>query len=96
MSRDVDARLLLRWLLKPPRELLDRLCSRLLDLDALLHGFSRTGTMLRYLTRTPFSCVARTPAALRRFVSHSSLTPEHSIYISESTDPYFNLTFEDW
>ncbi|KAJ8087136.1 hypothetical protein PM082_005964 [Marasmius tenuissimus] len=26
----------------------------------------------------------------------SSAIPEHSIYISESTNPYFNLTFEDW
>lgn len=25
-----------------------------------------------------------------------SLTAKHSIYISQSSDPYFNLTFEDW
>ncbi|KAK7060237.1 hypothetical protein VNI00_001002 [Paramarasmius palmivorus] len=28
--------------------------------------------------------------------SRSGPTPEHSIYISESTNPYFNLSFEDW
>ncbi|KAI0355388.1 Lipoyltransferase and lipoate-protein ligase [Trametes cingulata] len=32
----------------------------------------------------------------RYFTSGSTVTPKHSIYISESTDPYFNLTFEDW
>ncbi|KAI0677240.1 Lipoyltransferase and lipoate-protein ligase [Trametes maxima] len=32
----------------------------------------------------------------RRFSSRPAATPEHSIYISESTDPYFNLAFEDW
>ncbi|TFK70606.1 Lipoyltransferase and lipoate-protein ligase, partial [Pluteus cervinus] len=26
----------------------------------------------------------------------STITPEHSIYVSESHNPYFNLTFEDW
>jgi lipoate-protein ligase A len=26
----------------------------------------------------------------------SSLTAKHSIYVSQSTDPYFNLSFEDW
>ena len=26
----------------------------------------------------------------------SSLSPEHDIYISTSTDPFFNLTLEDW
>lgn len=25
-----------------------------------------------------------------------SLTTKHSIYVSQSTDPYFNLSFEDW
>ena len=25
-----------------------------------------------------------------------SLPPQHQIYISQSIDPYFNLTFEDW
>ena len=25
-----------------------------------------------------------------------SLSPEHDIYISTSTDPFFNLTLEDW
>ncbi|KAI0254864.1 hypothetical protein BJV78DRAFT_1273894 [Lactifluus subvellereus] len=25
-----------------------------------------------------------------------SLTAKHSIYVSQSSDPYFNLTFEDW
>jgi hypothetical protein len=26
----------------------------------------------------------------------TSLKPTHSIYVSNSTNPYFNLTFEDW
>ncbi|KAG7097479.1 hypothetical protein E1B28_004821 [Marasmius oreades] len=26
----------------------------------------------------------------------SCIAPDHSVYISESTDPYFNLSFEDW
>ena len=25
-----------------------------------------------------------------------TLTAKHNIYVSQSTDPYFNLTFEDW
>ncbi|EKM79994.1 hypothetical protein AGABI1DRAFT_72757 [Agaricus bisporus var. burnettii JB137-S8] len=32
-------------------------------------------------------------------ISHrhlSSASPQHSIYLSKSTNPYFNLTFEDW
>jgi hypothetical protein len=28
--------------------------------------------------------------------STSTLTPNHSIYVSKSTDPYFNLSLEDW
>lgn len=35
---------------------------------------------------------ARTYAA----IPPTSLKPTHSIYVSNSTDPYFNLTFEDW
>ncbi|KAI0774574.1 Lipoyltransferase and lipoate-protein ligase [Fomes fomentarius] len=49
--------------------------------------------MLRYFTRI---WVARTPVISRGFASASGPTPQHSIYVSESTDPYFNLTFEDW
>ena len=26
----------------------------------------------------------------------SSLTAKHGIYVSHSSDPYFNLSFEDW
>jgi hypothetical protein len=39
---------------------------------------------------------------LRRGPRHFSisqpptLTAKHSIYVSQSTDPYFNLSFEDW
>ena len=49
----------------------------------------------------PRSCVvpfyrprhhARTYAAF----PPTSLKPTHSIYVSNSTNPYFNLTFEDW
>lgn len=32
----------------------------------------------------------------RRYASSASLSPQHSIYISKSINPYFNLTFEDW
>ncbi|KAF9266169.1 Lipoyltransferase and lipoate-protein ligase [Marasmius fiardii PR-910] len=38
----------------------------------------------------------RVSIASSRFISSSSIVPDHSIYISESTDPYFNLSFEDW
>ncbi|KXN89511.1 Lipoate-protein ligase A [Leucoagaricus sp. SymC.cos] len=31
----------------------------------------------------------------RRHLS-SSASPHHSIYVSQSTNPYFNLTYEDW
>ncbi|KAJ3740829.1 Lipoyltransferase and lipoate-protein ligase [Lentinula detonsa] len=32
----------------------------------------------------------------RSYSSPSIPTPQHSIYISKSTNPYFNLSFEDW
>ncbi|KAJ3788899.1 Lipoyltransferase and lipoate-protein ligase, partial [Lentinula aff. detonsa] len=32
----------------------------------------------------------------RSYSSPSIPTPQHSIYISKSTSPYFNLSFEDW
>ena len=32
----------------------------------------------------------------QRHFSTSLLTAKHSIYVSQSSDPYFNLTFEDW
>ncbi|KAI0832740.1 Lipoyltransferase and lipoate-protein ligase [Trametes gibbosa] len=41
------------------------------------------------------SCHA-SKAALSRYLSSATPIPKHSIYVSESTDPYFNLTFEDW
>lgn len=34
-------------------------------------------------------------ATFRRF-STTPLTPSHSIYVSNSTNPYFNLSLEDW
>ncbi|KAH9855036.1 Lipoyltransferase and lipoate-protein ligase [Lenzites betulinus] len=40
-------------------------------------------------------CLAR-KTALSRYYSSAARTPKHSIYVSESTDPYFNLTLEDW
>ncbi|KAI9467171.1 Lipoyltransferase and lipoate-protein ligase [Lactarius psammicola] len=46
-------------------------------------------TLTRLLPRSP----------RRRHFSTSlplSLTAKHSIYVSQSSDPYFNLTFEDW
>ncbi|KAI1796086.1 Lipoyltransferase and lipoate-protein ligase [Ganoderma leucocontextum] len=52
--------------------------------------------MLGLLARTPSTHIVRRPAALRRFASSSAPAPQHSIYVSNSTDPYFNLTFEDW
>ncbi|KAH9899541.1 Lipoyltransferase and lipoate-protein ligase [Cubamyces lactineus] len=43
------------------------------------------------------NCATRRTALSRCYTSGSgTLTPKHSIYVSESTDPYFNLTFEDW
>ncbi|TFK90850.1 hypothetical protein K466DRAFT_483951, partial [Polyporus arcularius HHB13444] len=49
--------------------------------------------MLRLLTRAGNARNARAPSLRRSLTSH---TPEHSIYVSSSTDPYFNLSFEDW
>ena len=87
----VDARLLLCSL--PPLFTADRV-SRL---DEFVEDLNSEGCgMLRRLARTPSTHIARRPAALRRFASTSPATPEHSIYISNSTDPYFNLSFEDW
>jgi len=37
----------------------------------------------------------RAPLSIHH-VSTKPLTPKHSIYVSNSTNPYFNLTFEDW
>ncbi|KAI0638498.1 Lipoyltransferase and lipoate-protein ligase [Trametes polyzona] len=44
--------------------------------------------------RTFRRCLLRRAPPVRRFSSR--VEPDHSIYLSESTDPYFNLTFEDW
>ncbi|KAA1466615.1 Lipoyltransferase and lipoate-protein ligase [Dentipellis sp. KUC8613] len=55
--------------------------------------------MLRPLLRTPRTHATRLLAhPAHRFSSrrHISLDPNQSIYISESTNPYFNLTLEDW
>ncbi|OSD04531.1 Lipoyltransferase and lipoate-protein ligase [Trametes coccinea BRFM310] len=42
-------------------------------------------------------CVSRRATLARCFTSGAPApTPKHSIYVSESTNPYFNLTFEDW
>ncbi|KAH8988538.1 Lipoyltransferase and lipoate-protein ligase [Lactarius akahatsu] len=43
-------------------------------------------TLTRLLQRSP----------RRHFSTSLQLSPKHSIYISQSSDPYFNLTFEDW
>ncbi|KAF5371312.1 hypothetical protein D9758_004201 [Tetrapyrgos nigripes] len=40
--------------------------------------------------RVPLCCRCRT------FASIPSPAAEHSVYVSRSTNPYFNLTFEDW
>ena len=48
----------------------------------------------RYAFRTITSGVSRSYE-----LSHPAgqeLSPEHDIYISTSTDPFFNLTLEDW
>ncbi|KAH9943166.1 Lipoyltransferase and lipoate-protein ligase [Epithele typhae] len=50
--------------------------------------------MLFTFTRTFHA--SRTVLHLRRHASTSLLSPNHSIYVSSSTNPYFNLTFEDW
>ena len=59
--------------------------------DLELHGSEVGALMLPPLTHL-----------LRRGPRHFSisqpptLTAKHSIYVSQSTDPYFNLSFEDW
>ncbi|KAL7282633.1 LOW QUALITY PROTEIN: hypothetical protein ACG7TL_004105 [Trametes sanguinea] len=52
-------------------------------------------TML--IPRAWHRCVSRRATLARCFTSGAPApTPKHSIYVSESTNPYFNLTFEDW
>ncbi|KAH9077017.1 Lipoyltransferase and lipoate-protein ligase [Lactarius deliciosus] len=48
-----------------------------------------TSTLTRLLQRSP---------RRRHFSTSLQLSPtaKHSIYVSQSSDPYFNLTFEDW
>ncbi|KAH9002269.1 Lipoyltransferase and lipoate-protein ligase [Lactarius hatsudake] len=46
-------------------------------------------TLTRLLQRSPRQRHFSTSLRL-------SLTAKHSIYVSQSSDPYFNLTFEDW
>ncbi|KAI0722647.1 Lipoyltransferase and lipoate-protein ligase [Earliella scabrosa] len=48
------------------------------------------------LPRLEFSRLARMPSSCRRLSSGSGPSPKHAIYVSKSTDPYFNLSFEDW
>ena len=43
----------------------------------------------------PF-CRPRHHARAYVAIPPTSLKPTHSIYVSNSTNPYFNLTFEDW
>lgn len=55
---------------------------------------TRLGRMLlQYVRRS-----TKLAATSHRFStsSTSSLTPSHSIYVSNSTNPYFNLSLEDW
>lgn len=37
-------------------------------------------------------CVLRS----RSLSTDDTISPHHSIYVSNSTNPYFNLTLEDW
>ncbi|KAI0650428.1 Lipoyltransferase and lipoate-protein ligase [Trametes meyenii] len=41
-------------------------------------------------------CFSPKSVIARHFSSPPVTAPHHSIYVSESTDPYFNLVFEDW
>ena len=43
----------------------------------------------------PF-CRPRNHARTYAAIPPTTLKPTHSIYVSNSTNPYFNLTFEDW
>ena len=55
--------------------------------------------MLRLLSRSPAGLAKppiRSCLRLRRSASTHAPAPAHSIYVSRSTDPYFNLTLEDW
>ncbi|KAH9179535.1 Lipoyltransferase and lipoate-protein ligase [Lactarius sanguifluus] len=57
-----------------------------------MHG-DRSTSMISTLTRL----LQRGPRQ-RHFSTSLQLSPtaKHSIYVSQSSDPYFNLTFEDW
>ncbi|KAI0722351.1 Lipoyltransferase and lipoate-protein ligase [Cerioporus squamosus] len=52
--------------------------------------------MFRLLTRGRHPSTARIPILHQSLTSRAGPTPEQSIYISKSTDPYFNLSLEDW
>ncbi|KAI0732854.1 hypothetical protein C8Q72DRAFT_815227 [Fomitopsis betulina] len=61
-------------------------------LHACLH--SRSCSLLS--STTLLGTRARHGIRFRSLSTQDSLTPDHSIYVSNSINPYFNLTLEDW
>ncbi|KZP21546.1 Lipoyltransferase and lipoate-protein ligase [Athelia psychrophila] len=49
-------------------------------------------TLLRASSRSPFVVASHS----RSLSAAATPSPNYSIYLSKSTNPYFNLTFEDW
>ncbi|KAF8180170.1 hypothetical protein BJ912DRAFT_907302 [Pholiota molesta] len=74
---------------------LQRVSTRLLTCNTSWHHCSRLNhrVVQRGRART-----LGTTASYQRTTSSSTeeLHPNHDIYVSTSTDPYFNLSFEDW
>lgn len=70
-----------------------------------MFSLSRHGVLSHLSLSSTTSALRSSVVRVRRPRQHArtyatipptSLKPTHSIYVSNSTDPYFNLTFEDW
>ncbi|KAH8094899.1 hypothetical protein BXZ70DRAFT_343256 [Cristinia sonorae] len=71
-------------------------CLDILRLYHILSYFSastRLATLPMHHLRGLSKCY---PRSYRRYTTGPSLSPSHSIYVSKSTNPYFNLSLEDW
>ena len=80
---------------------MDRVCaSRCRMLSLSRHGVHTrpflSSAPLLFESRVAPCCRPRHYVRTYAAIPSTSLKPTHSIYVSNSTNPYFNLTFEDW
>jgi hypothetical protein len=74
-----------------------RVVSARINTDNAIKFLSSLSICWRKLVfRTITSDVSRSYELSKLEPSESSLSPRHDIYISTSTNPFFNLTLEDW